>query len=797
MEQSELRQLEEQCIQDCAPACTAACPLHVDVRSMLAEIGRGDFSAALKIYRRSVPLPGVISRICDQPCQAVCRRTEIDEAIAIRALERACVEHGDLSGEKTRTPPKRRQQVVIIGGGVSGLAAAHDLARKGYKVLIVEATDRLGGSLWLSDDRDLPKSIVQHDVGAVLAPGVEVQYETPIDPVQLSDLRRQFDAVYLAIGAHMPDDFELGRDEHGMVKVDPVTFGTSLEGIFAGGGVLWGKEMRSAITSIAEGRRAGISIDRYLQKVSLTASRANEGPYVSCLYTNTAGLEARPLIEMGQPDEGYEWHEALQEAKRCIQCECMECVKVCEYLRAFERYPRKYVREIYNNLSIVKGTRYANTFINSCSLCGLCAEICPHDLDMGQVNLTARREMTAQNRMPPSAHDFALRDMAFSNSDKFQLARNAPGAATSDYVFFPGCQLSASSPEHVEQVYAYLNEHLPDRKVGLMLGCCGAPANWAGRADLFDNAIADWRENYRALGQPRVVLACSSCYQVFKVHLPDVEIVSLWELYDQLGLPEQSATPALRVGASVSLHDPCTTRYDRSIQDSARNLVQRLGYQIKELTLSREKTECCSYGGNMWQANRDLAKKVVERRVAESELDYVTYCAMCRDFFARQGKRTLHVLDLIYNQDVNERAARRGPDFSQRHENRARLKRRLLKDVWGEEMAEQADYESIKLIMADEVRERLDQRLILIEDVQRVIEYAERTGRRLLNRETGRYLAYFKPTAVTYWVEYVPQGEAFVIFNAYSHRMEVPGSVQSSHPETGIVPSHPETGTTP
>ena len=102
-------------------------------------------------------------------------------------------------------------------------------------------------------------------------------------------------------------------------------------------------------------------------------------------------------------------------------------------------------------------------------------------------------------------------------------------------------------------------------------------------------------------------------------------------------------------------------------------------------------------------------------------------------------------------------------------------------------MPEQAAYEAIQLIVSDEVRARLDQRLILIEDIQRVIEYAERTGRRLFNQQTQRYLAYFKPTAVTYWVEYVPQGEAFAIFNAYSHRMEVPGSVPPPHQQTGGV----------
>ena len=176
----------------------------------------------------------------------------------------------------------------------------------------------------------------------------------------------------------------------------------------------------------------------------------------------------------------------------------------------------------------------------------------------------------------------------------------------------------------------------------------------------------------------------------------------------------------------------------------------------------------------MWLANRPLAEAAVRRRIGESQADYVTYCAVCRDFFAARGKRTLHLLDLIYGPDPAARAARPGPGFSQRHENRAHLKRRLLREIWGEEMSGQlASHESIRLVIADEVRDRLDDRLILVDDIQRVIEHAERTGRRLLNPETGHLLAHFKPTAVTYWVEYAPEGETFRIHNAYSHRMEI------------------------
>src|SRR5689334_23317727 len=98
MEQIELRALEDRCIQEYPPACTASCPIHVDVRALAADLGRGDFSAALKTLRKTLPFPGIISRICDQPCRTVCKRGEAGDAIGIRALERACVEYGEPPG---------------------------------------------------------------------------------------------------------------------------------------------------------------------------------------------------------------------------------------------------------------------------------------------------------------------------------------------------------------------------------------------------------------------------------------------------------------------------------------------------------------------------------------------------------------------------------------------------------------------------------------------------------------------------------------------------------------------------
>ena len=815
MDQKQLREQENRCIQEQAPACTAACPAHVDARGLAAELAKGDFAAAYKLYRKSVPFPGIISHICDQPCQTTClrrgsgpasgtERKDLGGSIEIAALERACLEFGYQDADAIKPLPRKSKTVAIIGAGISGLTVAHDLARKGWGVVIHEASDRIGGGLWQIPPDLLPRNVLVNDLKIIETLGVEIRLNTVVGRTGgnghstfLARLCDEYDAVFLGIGAYSSDIPDLRLDDNGQVAVDPFTFQTSLEKVFAGGDVLRGsfgsssgqisadfpgREIKhSAILSISDGRRAAVSIDRFLQKVSLTASRSNEGAYETRLYTNTAQIQPQPPLIPTDLSTRYSREVAETEAARCIQCECLECVKNCEYLKDYKGYPKKYIREVYNNLSIVMGTRHSNTFINSCSLCGLCAEVCPTDVDMGEVCHNAREQMVDQRRMPASAHDFALQDMAFSNSQKSALARNAPGTASSSYAFFPGCQLSGSSPQYVEKSYDFLRDSLgsstrqkafPGTGMGLMLRCCGAPADWAGNQQRFEESRQEFLAEYEKLGRPRLVLACSSCYQVFQKHYPDIEIVSFWEVFDQLGPQDLSAKRSFP--APVAVHDPCSTRYESGIQDAVRSILGKMGCEVLELDNSREKTECCSYGGQMWLANKPLAEKAVQRRINQSPLDYLTYCAMCRDFFARRGKRTLHLFDYLYGDPSSDLSLAPTVGFSQRHENRARLKEKLLKERWSETMPEQAAFESIRLVLPEAVQQMVEDRLILVEDMQKVIEYAGRTGKCMFNAATGRYLAYTKPTSVTYWVEYTPQDDgSFLVHKAYSHRMEI------------------------
>jgi glutamate synthase (NADPH) small chain len=781
MDQDGLHILEDQCIQEHNPACMATCPARVDVRGLCSEISKGDFTAALKIYRKSIPFPGIISRICDEPCRNECIRKDAGEAISIARIERSSEEFGE-KPDSSHTIPHREYRLAVIGAGLFGLTAAYDLAKKGYQVTVFEKTDRPGGSIRKFDETILSSDVIGQDCQVLYDLGVKFEFTSPVEKIvsvdekQFTVRNHVFDAILISSGSNSHDFSGINKDTEGFL-IDPISYETSIPGIFSGGdAVSWKngpafRKKSSPIFTLADGHRAATSIDRYFQNVSLTAARLKEGSYDTKLFTSIEGISSSKAIVPA--NNSYSKEEAIEEAKRCLLCQCLECVKVCEYLKEYGSYPKRYVREIYNNLSIVKGERRKNQFINSCSLCGLCGEVCPTDLNMATVCRDSRQDMVKTNRMPPSAHDFALRDMQFSNGKYFSLFRNQPGTDQSKYLFFPGCQLSASNPEYVEKLYGLLQE-IPELKgnggVGLALRCCGAPARWAGREEIFLQNRNEFLKEYSLLGKPEIIIACSSCYQVFKEEYPDIPIRSLYTVLEGTELVKNLTF--LTSDQTISIHDPCTTRYEHSIHESVRNIVTDIGYHIDELPLNREKTECCSYGGLMWLANPELAKKVVNRRINESQNVYVTYCAMCRDFFNKQGKTTFHVLDLLLNnnQDLSQPVV---IDYSQRHTNRINLKNRLLEYVWKEKMENAENLFPFELNISDQVRAILDERHILIEDIQKVLQHADKTGLTLINKSNGHLLTYHCPDYVTYWVEYTKTDTTYIIHNAYSHRMVI------------------------
>jgi NADPH-dependent glutamate synthase beta subunit-like oxidoreductase len=788
MEKAELQEWEDTCIQEEPPPCMTGCPIHVDARSFVKQVALGTWEDALKTMAKTMPFPRILGRICDHPCESTCRRSEVGESIAISSLERTCVE---TAREKVRGVmlPRKQTRVAVIGSGLSSLTASWDLLRKGYQVTIFEPTGRLGGTLWNYPESILPPEVITRELQLLEEIGATIELGSDISgSSRLAALRAGFDALFVGLDTVGVNCNGLERDDKGSVWCNALTRGTSMEGVFAGGNSIRNGNP-SPIYDVLDGRKAATSIDRYTMNLNQENGRDLEGPYPSRLYTNTGGVSPLPRVSPAGAVSGYTADEAIAEAGRCLQCECLECVKVCLYLDRNNGYPKKYARQVFNSEYVMHGRAHTkNLFVNSCSACGLCETVCPNNFHVGEMMLKERRTFLRKNFMPPSFHEFALLDMEQSNSERCALSRHEPGRDESSWLYFPSCQLSATTPVEIQASYAYLREKL-EGGVGIMLGCCGAPAHWAGRDDLFQELQAGIRREWERLGRPTVITACSTCRSMFQEQQPEMETRTLWDVVASHCLPSGYLP---HQGETVSITDPCMARHDATTHGQVRELARSLGFSINELPLSGEKAECCGFGGLMFNADPALAKDVIRHRTTvidppDTNLyrptvmdnDYLAYCAMCRDNLAAGGKRTSHLIEHLFpGEGMSDPAARGWISWTERRHNRVTLREAILGLYGEEERFNREEHDMITLFMTEEVRRRADDRRILESDIRRVIHHAEESGKRLHNSATGVYRSYHKIGNVTFWVEYTPVEDGYTIHNAYCHRMNIVGALK-------------------
>jgi NADPH-dependent glutamate synthase beta subunit-like oxidoreductase len=209
--------------------CLAACPVHTNAGMYVAAIADGDDELAYLTARLPNPFASVCGRVCAAPCEDACRRGAIDRPIAIRALKRFVTEqYGPETGDRRvwdriASPPEVElpQHIGIVGGGPAGMACAHDLRRLGYQVTVYEATDKLGGAMWLGiPEYRLDRDVLGSDIDSILALGVEVRYETRLGvDVTLDELLDRHDAVFLGIGATLGRGLDIeGNESDGVFK---------------------------------------------------------------------------------------------------------------------------------------------------------------------------------------------------------------------------------------------------------------------------------------------------------------------------------------------------------------------------------------------------------------------------------------------------------------------------------------------------------------------------------------------------------------------------------------------------
>ena len=212
--------------KDRAP-CVGACPAGINVQGYVQLIGKGKYREALSLIMEKLPLPGVLGRVCPHPCEAVCRRAEIDQPIAICDLKRFVADQVDMDSLPVPAIEERPERVAVVGSGPAGLTVAHDLRLKGYQITLFEAQDRLGGMLRLGiPDYRLPPDILDREIGRILRLGVEARTGARLGrDFTLESLKTQgFAAIFLGIGAHASLKLGIPGEDGTTGVVDAVRF---------------------------------------------------------------------------------------------------------------------------------------------------------------------------------------------------------------------------------------------------------------------------------------------------------------------------------------------------------------------------------------------------------------------------------------------------------------------------------------------------------------------------------------------------------------------------------------------
>ncbi len=672
--------------------------------------------------------------------------------MALGPLERFCLRSAPSRGKILRLP-QRPKKVRIIGSAPSSLTVAFDLAKKGYPVTLLHLPDGPGAWLRGLAEPILPASVLQEELARLVTLGVELRPAATLDA-----------ALYAADAAdacYIGQDDLLAADLRAMLENPNLeTFTLAAPGLFTGG-LCRADHPHRLITDVSQGREAATSIDRFLQGASLTASRLALRRGHTDLYTETKDVVARQRIIPGE-STGYSLQEAVAEADRCLDCQCLECVKHCVYLAEYGAYPKTYARRVYNNSAIVKGIHQANRFINSCTLCGQCQTLCPKNFSMADLCLDARRLMVRENRMPASAHWFALEEMRAAGETA--LVRHAPGATASSAIFFPGCQLAGIRPDQSLRLYDHLLAL--ETNTGIWLDCCGAPAHWAGREEELSEFHLRLQRIWDNMGRPRILTACSACLKMFREHLPEIEVASVWTEIPVVSVTPASAPPLL------ALSDPCTARHDAATRRAVRSLLAAMGQELAPLAMAGELTECCGFGGLQDNADPGLAKKARTARVAQADAGFLTYCAMCRDQLAKTGKPVLHLLDLLFA-DTAHPANEPPASLSARRTNRRLLQAKILNRFGeGEALAREA-WDDLLLVISPAAQALLEERRILHDDIRQVLFHATKGGSSLQHGAGVKKLASARLGAVTFWVEYRSVHDAYHIDRCWSHRMTI------------------------
>ncbi len=307
----------------------------------------------------------------------------------------------------------------------------------------------------------------------------------------------------------------------------------------------------------------------------------------------------------------------------------------------------------------------------ACSLCQLCAAVCPEKLNPSDMFLEMRREKMRRDPLDYPEHAGYLSYEKQGASPRFSyyaLPENC------DTVFFPGCTLAGTRSDKTLKSYEHLRKGMPN--LGIVLDCCMKISHDLGREDHFQVMFREMKDFLMQQGVKKILLACPNCYRIFLAYGEGLTVGTIYELLDASVLPRTE-----KVQGTVTIHDPCPLRFAPVVQAAIRSLVMKTGLNIQEMPHQGESTLCCGEGGFVTCLSADLAANWGKIRKTEAKgKRIITYCAGCTNHLNGRTA-TSHILDLLWEPQATMAGTVRIARAPFTYLNRLKLKKYLKQTI--------------------------------------------------------------------------------------------------------------------